>query len=564
MMRASMAALQMAAPTVRRRGVAGVHAVVHLEDVTLPDGATEAYVPVTLSHPVSGTDLVLTLSGGVLCTIPVGQTSGKSAHYTVTPGDPPFEVTIASYEGGSFASLDVSGTCTVTPGQPLEAERVYVGSSVHATSGALDKADLLALIDDADEADVEVDCEVVGGGASGRASPNNNLGGTPGKVAKLSVPYVDLPETIEFIVGAGGIGTSLNTINEGGASEIVGIVSVPSSGIDGYANKDRPTGPGQGALSNSSSPGWDGGASNNSIPELRLAGGVGSSSSSANRNGLDATTPFQHGSGGGAGAVSYSGNGGWPGGGGACGKSYTAGSGGAGAVRFHVYKWVRPQQPLERVYKGSIVQATSGSISKTDLLSIAGDVAISSVEVDCEAVGGGGGGWSGSGNVGKGGAPGKVAVATVPYALLPDVIDFMVAAGGTHSSAGGSTDIVGIVTAAVSGSNATFVSPKDRPTGPGAGAAVYLGDGEAKRGGASNDSIPELRMAGGTGAVGRPSSNGKDATTPFQHGSAGGSHVQHGGYGGWPGGGGGHGGGSGYFGGKGGAGAARFHVYVWE
>ena len=242
--------------------------------------------------------------------------------------------------GLSFSPVSTTGA--VTP--PVDLVRVYKGSIVKSSSGNFPKTDLLSL-SGTTTALTEIDCEAVGGGASGRYSLNDaSDGGTPGIVATVSVAYADLPDTIEFTIGAGGPIVT-GSVASGGATSIIGIVSVPVSGTAALSPKDRPSGPGQGATT------WtnkvasnNGGKSNASYPDLVLDGGIGSGDVGTNPvNGKNAVTPFQHGSGGASCNVqSPSGNGGWPGGGGSKGYnlpgySGRVGSGGAGAARFHVY-----------------------------------------------------------------------------------------------------------------------------------------------------------------------------------------------------------------------------------
>jgi hypothetical protein len=253
-----------------------------------------------------------------------------------------------SYAGGDFASLDISDTCVITPGQPVELVRVYKGSVAKSTSGTLEKEGLLTL-SGTTAALTEVDCEAVGGGASGYATSSNTatLGGAPGEVALVSASYADLPDVVSFTIGAGGARTSKSPPNVGGMTTIEGIVSAAGAGIDDLSPIDRPTGPGQGAVLRGTSDfpsRGSGGASNASIAELRLEGGyfVGGGWRQPAFDGNSASTPFQHGSGGGSGSWG-GGNGGWPGGGGGIGtlgsSTADAGAGGAGAARFHVYAW---------------------------------------------------------------------------------------------------------------------------------------------------------------------------------------------------------------------------------
>ena len=350
MMRASMAALQMASPTARRLAAA-IHAVLTLEDYEAPQGATSATITATVSHPVYGTPLVITLDNGATIIIEVGATSGVSTAFSIEPGGEPFVVAVESVSGGTYTSLDTSDTATVTPGEEVEPVLTYFGSSIQSVSGSIPKADLLAFVPEGvDPSLVVVDCEAVGGGAGGIAtgiSGTASNGGAPGKVEVLRVAYEDLPEKVSFFIGAGGpSGTTYG--REGGETRIAGIVTAGTSGWDSVTPKDRPTGPGAGSQDyTNTSELRRGGHSNASIPSLMLEGGSGASNTTPG-HGRDATTPFQHGSGGSAvGGSTPGGNGGWPGGGGGRGHPfYGGGAGGGGVVRFHVYAYV-PAEPQE-------------------------------------------------------------------------------------------------------------------------------------------------------------------------------------------------------------------------
>lgn len=213
-------------------------------------------------------------------------------------------------------------------------------------------------------------------------------------------------------------------------------------------------------------------------------------------------------------------------------------------------------------YVGSIVKSVSGTIPKSDLLALTekGSPSLTLVEVVATGAGAPGLGTS-LVTASIGGRPGLVDRKTVAYNDLPDSIAFIVGAGIGDSAGvssadknGGFSEVAGIVHAAGGRQVWAPLDPKDRPTGPGQGSYQRPDDSTLRRGGHSNDSIPEIRLTGTTG-------NGRNATTPFQHGTGGASNSQHGYVGGWPGGGGGKGGGSGYRGGASGGGSVVYHVY---
>jgi hypothetical protein len=245
----------------------------------------------------------------------------------------------------SLARLGLSTTAKafapIVPPDPVLV-RTYKGSLVYLSSGSVTKAGIAAqgFISGVNSAMVEVDVEAVGGGQAGkRTSTSPDTGGVPAAVNLVTVAWADLPSEIAFTVGAGGAGASAAV---GGTSSVAGIVSAAGGSGPPLSPKDRPTGPGQGGLETNSLEAARGGRSNASIPELMLEGGK-STSTNVPAQGLDATSPFQHGSGASAFGGGFTGlRGGIPGGGG--GRTWTApGSsvspGGQGAVRFHVYAW---------------------------------------------------------------------------------------------------------------------------------------------------------------------------------------------------------------------------------
>jgi hypothetical protein len=342
MMRASLARLGMQS----RGALAGssapapVYAVLTLDDSDPPDGVLVASVHASLSAPAIA-PLSVTLDNGTTLAFAIGATEATSGSFAVQLGGAPFVVAVESYTGGGFASLDVSDSCVVTPGQALEPVRVYKGSLVYAASGSVDKSAILAesFMTGVDPDAVEIDFEAVGAGGAGVYG--GGKGGRPGAVAVVTRAWADVPATVAYTVGAGGLG-------DGGSTVITGLATA-AGGIrlaTALSPKDRPTGPGQG----SANPTGDneakrGGKANASIPELTVLGGTGGATGSS-AAGHDATTPFEHGGGGAAYAQAYNaGIGGWPGGGGAGFSSVSSGSnprGGHGAARLHIYAWEIP------------------------------------------------------------------------------------------------------------------------------------------------------------------------------------------------------------------------------
>ncbi|WP_279387514.1 retention module-containing protein [Marinobacterium mangrovicola] len=94
-------------------------AVISLSDITLNEGSGSGAISATLSEPVTGRPVVITLDNGSVITIPVGETTGESTPFEIQGDDPyidgeSYEVGISSVSGGNFEALDSSDTATVT------------------------------------------------------------------------------------------------------------------------------------------------------------------------------------------------------------------------------------------------------------------------------------------------------------------------------------------------------------------------------------------------------------------------------------------------------------------
>lgn len=335
MIRSSMARLGLTASRAAGApATSPVHAVVTLNDVVVPNGATSAIISASLSHRVTGSDLMLTLTNGATVIIAVGEASGTSDPFAVSIGGKSFSVGIESFTGSSFASLDTSDECIVTPSP--ERVLVYKGSRVNASSGTWTKASALseAFLSGVPVEDIVVVVEGVGAGG-GQNKTNGYAfsaarGGMPGSVATAQVPFADLPGSVTFTVGA-----SVSTQHVGGSTVVSGILTALGAEAVWIGPADRAVGPGAGSKVEA---GEVGGASNASIPELRLSGGTPHAFNPSVIAGRDATTPFQHGSGGASGVAG--GAGGFPGGGAGGSDSGVASErGGHGCVRWHYYAW---------------------------------------------------------------------------------------------------------------------------------------------------------------------------------------------------------------------------------
>ncbi|WEN41485.1 Alginate lyase 7 [Thauera sp. GDN1] len=105
---------------------------VTLGDVTVAEGSGTATITATVSNPVTGNALVITLSNGATVTIPVGQSSAVSTPFAVQGDDPyldaeSYAVSITGAAGGNYEALDTSDTATVTIDDTTNTTTVTLG-----------------------------------------------------------------------------------------------------------------------------------------------------------------------------------------------------------------------------------------------------------------------------------------------------------------------------------------------------------------------------------------------------------------------------------------------------
>lgn len=93
--------------------------IITLGDVTAFEGGV-AQIQVSVGAPVTGSDLLVTLTNGATVTIPVGQSSGVSTEFAVTNAEDPYvdagsyEVGIQSVSGGNYEQLTLTDTALVS------------------------------------------------------------------------------------------------------------------------------------------------------------------------------------------------------------------------------------------------------------------------------------------------------------------------------------------------------------------------------------------------------------------------------------------------------------------
>jgi len=122
-----------------------------LGDVTVDEGGN-ASITATLSNPVTGSPLVITLSNGATITIPVGATSGTSTPFAPGNTEDPYNdpsnsvVSINGTSGGNFEALDTTDTATVTVNDTVNTSTVTLDDPVVTEGG---QVTLTATVDNA-------------------------------------------------------------------------------------------------------------------------------------------------------------------------------------------------------------------------------------------------------------------------------------------------------------------------------------------------------------------------------------------------------------------------------
>ncbi len=111
-----------------------------LGDVTAFEGGT-ATLTASVTAPVTGTDLLVTLSNGATITIPVGQSSGVSTPFVVANAEDPYldqgayQVGVLSASGGNYESLATSVSATVTVLDTIDPTAITLGDATAYEGG---------------------------------------------------------------------------------------------------------------------------------------------------------------------------------------------------------------------------------------------------------------------------------------------------------------------------------------------------------------------------------------------------------------------------------------------
>ncbi|TNI91302.1 RTX toxin, partial [Aeromonas hydrophila] len=126
---------------------------------TVTEGGSIVYTA-SVNNPVTGSPLSVTLSNGVVITIPVGSSSANSAPVPVRgndayqQGEQDLSVTIGSTSGGNYESVITKGTITNTVVDDQDAPTLSLTGDTNVVEG--DKASYTLTISDAPKTDLTV------------------------------------------------------------------------------------------------------------------------------------------------------------------------------------------------------------------------------------------------------------------------------------------------------------------------------------------------------------------------------------------------------------------------
>ncbi|WP_272700607.1 immunoglobulin-like domain-containing protein, partial [Desulfovibrio sp. Fe33] len=143
---------------------------VTLGDVSVDEGTGQATITASVDHPVTGSDLVITLDNGQTVTIPAGQSSAASTPFDVQGDDVyndggSYTVGIESVAGGNYEDLDISGTATVTVSDTVDTTHVSITGDTSVTEG--ETATYTISLDNPAHDTVTIDVEYSGTAANG-------------------------------------------------------------------------------------------------------------------------------------------------------------------------------------------------------------------------------------------------------------------------------------------------------------------------------------------------------------------------------------------------------------
>ncbi|WP_407279580.1 retention module-containing protein [Aromatoleum evansii] len=122
-----------------------------LGDVTVFEGTGTATITATVSSPVTGSDLVITLSNGAIIVIPVGSTTGTSTPFPIQGEDPyidaeTFPVSVVDTSGSGFSTVTPTGPATVTVNDTIDQTNSSLNVKLEAAPSLTEDGDTLTYL----------------------------------------------------------------------------------------------------------------------------------------------------------------------------------------------------------------------------------------------------------------------------------------------------------------------------------------------------------------------------------------------------------------------------------
>ncbi|WP_221627178.1 immunoglobulin-like domain-containing protein [Halopseudomonas xiamenensis] len=164
---------------------------VTLSDIVGQEGELHT-ITATVDHPVTGSDLVITLSNGETITIVVGATSGTSDPFEIQTDDvyvdgESYDVTITGTTGGNFEDLVTTDTASVTVTDTIDPVYAKITVDHEAVLEGGELTYTVSLVDgDGNPVTVEAGASVTvqldWSGAAATAADLDNFAGLPGSV----------------------------------------------------------------------------------------------------------------------------------------------------------------------------------------------------------------------------------------------------------------------------------------------------------------------------------------------------------------------------------------------
>ncbi|MCC4117519.1 retention module-containing protein, partial [Aromatoleum toluclasticum] len=137
------------APITQETQVPG--ATVTLGDISVFEGTGTATITATISSPVTGSDLVITLSNGAIIVIPVGSTTGTSTPFPIQGEDPyidaeTFPVSVVDTTGSGFSTVTPTGPATVEVHDTIDQTNSSLNVTLEAAPSLTEDGDTLTYV----------------------------------------------------------------------------------------------------------------------------------------------------------------------------------------------------------------------------------------------------------------------------------------------------------------------------------------------------------------------------------------------------------------------------------